>query len=124
MYIGSAGPARAGGRAEDRADGRKGRFEAQVPICIAKTKNAVKQHANTLWFLTFQITRNRKYRHLLFKTRLLGTAPDPGKMEHELRLATHQQRAGGKDDVSLNKLPQNRVVRGPFTSVAREFLRP
>ena len=51
----------------------------------------------------------RKYRYLLFKTRFLGTAPDPadpGKMEHELRLATHQQRAGGQDDVSLNKLPQ------------------
>ena len=27
-------------------------------------------------------------------------------MEHELRLATHQQRAGGQDDGSLNKLPQ------------------
>ena len=27
-------------------------------------------------------------------------------MEHELRLATHQQRAGGQDDVSPSKLPQ------------------
>ena len=32
--------------------------------------------------------------------------PDSPEMEHELRLATHQQRAGGQDDVSLNKLPQ------------------
>ena len=49
---------------------------------------------------------------LLFKIRFLHTAPDPGnpvnppEMEHELRLATHQQRAGGQDDGSLNKLPQ------------------
>ena len=60
-------------------------------------------------FLTFQIRRTRKYRFLLFKTRCLGTAgnpTDPAEMEHELRLATHQQRAGGQDDVSLNKLPQ------------------
>ena len=27
-------------------------------------------------------------------------------MEHELRLATYGHRAGGQDDVSLNKLPQ------------------
>ena len=38
-------------------------------------------------------------------------APDPGKMERELRLATHQQRARGKDDVSLNKLPQMKTAR-------------
>ena len=59
--------------------------------------------------LTFQITQTRKYRFVLFKTRFLGTAgelPDPPEMEHELQLATHQQRAGGQDDVSLNKLPQ------------------
>ena len=50
--------------------------------------------------------RKREYRYVLFKPRCLNTAAnpaDPGKMEHELRLAT---RAGGKDDVSLNKLPQ------------------
>ena len=55
----------------------------------------------------------RKYRFLLFKIRFLGTAPDPAdtrNMEHELRLATHQQRAGGKDDVSVNKLPQTKEV--------------
>ena len=49
------------------------------------------------------------------KKSIWGTAPDLpdppdpinlGKMEHELRQATHQQRAGGKDDVSPNKLPQ------------------
>ena len=63
-------------------------------------------------FLTFQITRTRKYRFLLFKYQFLGTAPDPpdpgnpGKMEHELRLPNYQQRAGGQDDGSLNKLPQ------------------
>ena len=67
---------------------------------------------NLMLFLTFRITRKRMYRYLLFQTRLLNTAanpsdpPDPGKMEHELRLATHQQCAGGKDDVSLNTLPQ------------------
>ena len=31
-------------------------------------------------------------------------------MEHELRLATYQQRAGGQDDGSLNKLPQMNVI--------------
>ena len=36
--------------------------------------------------------------------------PDPPEMEHELRLATHQQRAGGQDDGSLNKLPQIIIV--------------
>ena len=35
-----------------------------------------------------------------------GGSVDPAKMEHELRLATHQQCAGGQDDGSLNKLPQ------------------
>ena len=53
--------------------------------------------------------RKRKYRFLLSKNLFLGTAADPadpGNMEHELRQATHQQRAGGKDDVSPNKLPQ------------------
>ena len=60
-------------------------------------------------FLTFQITRTRKYRFLLFKNQFLNTSadpPDPPDMEHELRLATYQQRAGGQDDGSLNKLPQ------------------
>ena len=64
-------------------------------------------------FLTFQITRERKYRFLLIKTRFLNTSadpPDPAEMEHELRLATHQQRAGGQDDGSLNKLPQTMVA--------------
>ena len=48
----------------------------------------------------------------MFKNQFLGTAPDPAdppdppEMEHEVRLPTHQQRAGGQDDVSLNKLPQ------------------
>ena len=62
--------------------------------------------------MTFQIRRTRKYRFLLFKNQFLGTAPDPPdpadppEMEHEVRLPTHQQRAGGQDDVSLNKLPQ------------------
>ena len=65
-----------------------------------------KQHSV---FLTFQIRRTRKYRFLLIKTRFLDTAPDPAdpaEMEHEVRLPTHQQRARGQDDVSLNKLPQ------------------
>ena len=60
-------------------------------------------------FLTFQITGAHKYQFLLFKTQFLNTAPDPAdppEMEHELQLATHQQRAGGQDDGSLNKLPQ------------------
>ena len=54
---------------------------------------------------------NAQYRFLLIKTRFLNTSADPGdplEMEHELRLATHQQRAGGQDDGSLNKLPQNK----------------
>ena len=76
-------------------------------------------------FLTFQIRRTHKYRFLLIKTRFLNTSPDPAdpsKMEHELRLATHQQRAGGQDDGSLNKLPQINdfdtpiVTSIPFTS--------
>ena len=65
--------------------------------------------------MTFQIRRTRKYRFLLIKTRFLNTSAnpadpaelaDPAEMEHEVRLPTHQQRAGGQDDVSLNKLPQ------------------
>ena len=36
---------------------------------------------------------------------------DPPEMEHEVRLPTHQQRAGGQDDVSLNKLPQIKTGR-------------
>ena len=48
----------------------------------------------------------------LFKNQFVGTSadppdiPDPAEMERELRRATHQQRAGGQDDGSLNKLPQ------------------
>ena len=51
----------------------------------------------------------------MFKNQFLGASPDPPdpadpgnppEMEQELRLATHQQRAGGQDDGSLNKLPQ------------------
>ena len=70
-------------------------------------------------FLTFQITRTRKYRFLLFKNQFLNTAADPPdpadpadppEMEHELRLATYQQRAGGQDDGSLNKLPQIKTI--------------
>ena len=85
---------------------------AQVPIFIAKMKSASKKDAKSIGFLTFQIRRSRKYRFLLFKNQFLGTSPDPPdpadppEMEHELRLATHQQRAGGQDDGSLNKLPQ------------------
>ena len=59
--------------------------------------------------LTFQITWKRKKRYLLFKTWFWGTASDPAdpaEMEHKLRLATHQQRTGGQDDMSLNKLPR------------------
>ena len=44
-------------------------------------------------------------------------------MEHELRLATYQQRAGGQDDGSLNKLPQIRkqVLLAPFAACAGHF---
>ena len=89
--------------------------EAQVPIFTAQMKKTSKKCKQNSFFLTFQSRRTRKYRFLLFKNRFLGTAADPpdpadpdnpGKMEHELRQATHQQRAGDKDDVSLNKLPQ------------------
>ena len=88
---------------------------AQVRIFIAKMKNASKKDAKTIGFLTFRNRRSRKYRFLLFKNQVLGASPDPadpadpGKMEHELRLATHQQRAGGQDDGSLNKLPQIKI---------------
>ena len=67
-------------------------------------------------FFHFQVTRERKYRFLWIKTRFLNTSPDPPdppdppEMEHELRLATHQQRAGGQDDGSLDKLPQTMVA--------------
>ena len=85
---------------------------AQVPIFIAKMKSASKKDAKSTGFLTFRNRRLRKYRFLLFKNQFLNTPADPPdpadppEMEHELRLATHQQRAGGQDDGSLNKLPQ------------------
>ena len=88
---------------------------AQVPIFIAKMKNTSKKDAKSTGFLTFRNRRSRKYGFLLFKNQFLSTSPDPGdpdKMEHELRLATHQQRAGGQDDVSLNKLPQINQMMG------------
>ena len=75
----------------------------------SSNEKRVQKTKKTQCFLTFQITRERKCRFLLIKTRSLNTCPDPAnpaEMEHELRLATHQQRAGGQDDVSLNKLPQ------------------
>ena len=46
---------------------------------------------------------------LLFKARFLNTSlnpADPPEMKHELWLATHQHRARGQDDMSLNKLLQ------------------
>ena len=79
---------------------------AQVPIFIAKMKNASKKDAKSNGFLTFRNRRSRKYRFLWFKNQFLCTSANPPEMEHELRLATHQQRAGGQDDGSLNKLPQ------------------
>ena len=88
---------------------------AQVPIFIAKMKNASQKDTKSIGFLTFRNRRSRKYRFLLFKNQFLGTSadpadpPNPDKMEHELRLATHQQRAGGQDDGSLNKLAQIKI---------------
>ena len=92
---------------------------ARVPILVTKFLNASKNtniQTPLIFFLTFQITRTRKYQFLLFKTRFLNTSPnpadppDPPEMEHELRLATHQQRAGGQDGVSLNK--QFQIIQG------------
>ena len=88
--------------------------EAQVPIFTAQMKRRPKKLRNRKYFLTFQIRRTRKYRFLLIKTRFLNTSADPPEMEHELRLATHQQRAGGQDDGSLNKLPQTIHSEGRF----------
>ena len=71
--------------------------------------------SKSIVFFDFSNHAKAQVPFLLSKYRFFGTAPDPldpadpinpGKMEHELRQATHQQRAGGKDDVSLNKLPQ------------------
>ena len=73
-----------------------------------------------MFFLTFQIRRKRKYQSSLIKTRFLNTSgnpadpPDPAEMEHEVRLPTHQQRAKGQDDGSLNKLPQIKTGRSPM----------
>ena len=83
--------------------------EAQVPIFTTQMKNVSKKRQKALRFLAFQIRRTCEYRFLLITTRFLNTSPDPAdpaEMEHELRLATHQQRAGGQDDGRLNKLPQ------------------
>ena len=96
--------------------------EAQVPIFTAQMKKASKKRQKTKCFLTFQIKRTRKYRFLLIKTRFLNTSanpPDPPEMEHEVRLPTHQQRAGGQDDVSLNKLPQ--INRGYVFAFVKLF---
>ena len=66
-------------------------------------------------FLICQIRRTRNAPILNDQKRFLNTSADPpdpvdpmvpDKMEHELRLATHQQRAVGQDDGSLNKLFQ------------------
>ena len=87
---------------------------------LQRKKRRPKKLKNRYCFLTFQIRRTRKYRFVLIKTRFLNTSldpadpanpSDPAEMEHKLRLATHQQRAGGQDDVSLNKLPQMRRFR-------------
>ena len=74
-----------------------------------KNEKDVQTHVqNRLFCLTLQITRTQGLFLFLFEHHFLGTAPDPAKMEHELRLATYQQRAGGQDDGSLNKLLQIR----------------
>ena len=64
----------------------------------------------------FQIKRKRKYIYYMysivsFETRFLnisGNSEHSLEMESELRLATHQQCAGGQDVMSVNKLSQNR----------------
>ena len=92
------------------------RRERKYRFLIAKMKNTSNTDATSIGFLTFQIRRSRKYRFLVFKNQFLGTSgnpADPPEMEHELRLATHQQRAGGQDDGSLNKLPQIIAARAP-----------
>ena len=113
MYIGSAG--QAAGRKAGRADGRvEGAFWSASTDFYCKNEKRVQNiYFFLIVFLTFRNRRSRKYRFLLFKNQFLGTPGDPGnppEMEHELRLATHQQRAGGQDDGSLNKLPQTMVA--------------
>ena len=69
--------------------------------------------------------RTRKYRFLLFKIQFLNTSADPAdppEMEHEVRLPTHQQRAKGQDDGSLNKLLQ--ITLRQSSSCMREGARP
>ena len=68
---------------------------------------------NRLGFLTFQITRTRKYRYLLFKTRFLGTPADPADLpdlpetRHEAWCTTPGTLAPEvRMTVVLNKLPQ------------------
>ena len=119
MYIGSAGPGRADGEAAGRTDGRRV-LEPKYRFVSRKLKNntQIQNICKNKYFLTFQITQTRKYPFFLFKTRFLNTALDPlnpPEMEHKLRLATHQQRAGGKDDGSLNKLPKMSSYRAIWT---------
>ena len=68
---------------------------------------------NPVGVLTFQITRTRKYRYLLFKTRFLGTAgelpdpADPADPRHGALCTTPGTLAPEvRMTVVLNKLPQ------------------
>ena len=86
---------------------------AQVPICIAKMKIASKKDAKSTVFLTFQITRTRKYRFLHLTLKKMGTLPDPAdppdpaEAGHEASCTTPGTLAPEvRMTVVLNKLPQ------------------
>ena len=86
--------------------------EARVPIFTAKMKkvsNKCQKHKMCLWLFKSHESARTDFHCSKNDFGARPRLPDPGKMEHELRQATHQQRAGGKDDVSLNKLHQIKI---------------
>ena len=83
--------------------------EAQVPIFTAQMKKASKKCQKNRMFFDFSNQANAQVPIFTVQKSIFGRRPGSSQspeMEHEVRLATHQQRAGGQDDVSLNKLPQ------------------
>ena len=126
MYTGSAGPARANRRTDGRKAGRKGGrtggrgvLKRKHLFFTAKMKKAFvmryvfrlyksRESASTVCYCS-------KYNFEHDRRSCRSRQSDPKEMEHKLRLATHQQRAGDQNDVSLTKLHQMKASQNEVT---------
>ena len=76
------------------------------------TQDESKTRAKNKWFFDFSYHPTVEVQFFTVRNMVFERGPGSPEMEHELWLATHQQRAGGQDEVSLHKLPQINKCEG------------